>query len=155
MKLRPIHSRIGFSLVEALCAVLILGIALAGLTQGITAALSSTKESEIQSTAVMLAAGRMETLRAEGYLVDGEDEGEFEDEAFALYRWKQTISSAKINGLHEVEVAIENSDTGQTIYELKTMLFDPPASSTLTGSSSSATSKDKDRKRTTGKGPPR
>ncbi|MGV3773211.1 MAG: type IV pilus modification PilV family protein [Verrucomicrobiales bacterium] len=133
------QKRAGFSLVEVLCAVLILGIALAGLTQGITAALSSTKESETQSAAVMLAASVMETIRAEGFVTEGSDEGEFDEEGLALYRWRQTISSGDIPGLYEVEVVIENSNTGQSIYELQTMLFDPPLESAAASSSKKET----------------
>ena len=51
----------GFSLVEVMCAILILGIALAGLTQGVTTALTSSKESELQTTAALFAAGLVET----------------------------------------------------------------------------------------------
>src|SRR5579863_4060072 len=58
----------GFSLVEILCAVLILGIALTGLVQGVTTGLSSSKESELQTVAALFAAGQMETVRAEGDL---------------------------------------------------------------------------------------
>jgi len=49
----------GFSLVEVMVAVMILGVALVGLTQGITTALSSTKESELQTAAALIAAGRL------------------------------------------------------------------------------------------------
>ena len=47
----------GFSLIEVMCAVLILGIGIAGLTQGITTALASSKEAEVQTAAALLAAG--------------------------------------------------------------------------------------------------
>ena len=43
----------GFSLVEVMIAVLILGIAIVGLTQGFTTALASSKESELQTTAAL------------------------------------------------------------------------------------------------------
>ena len=122
----------GFSLVEVMCAILILGIALAGLTQGVTTALTSSKESELQTTAVLFAAGRIETLRAEGYLTDGISEGEC-GEGLALYRWKQSIGSTGVDGLHDVEVVVENTKSGKAIYELKTMLFEPPEDSTLSG----------------------
>jgi len=122
----------GFSLVEVMCAILILGVALAGLTQGVTTALTSSKESELQTTAALLAAGRIETLRAEGYLTDGVSEGEC-GEGLALYRWKQSIASTGIDGLHDVEVVVENAKSGKAIYELKTMLFQPPEDSTLSG----------------------
>ena len=75
----------GFSLVEVMCAILILGIALAGLTQGVTTALTSSKESELQTTAALYAAGQIESLRAEGYLSDGETQGDC-GEGLSLYR---------------------------------------------------------------------
>ena len=124
----------GFSLVEVMCAILILGIGLVGLTQGLTTALRSSKESEWQTAAALIAAGQMETLRAEGYLFDGETEGAC-GEGLSLYRWKQSVSSTAIDGLHEVKVVVENSNSGEAIYELRTMLFDPPVASTLNGSS--------------------
>lgn len=123
------HRDAGFSLVEVMCAILILGVALAGLAQALTTALSSTKESEVQTTAALLAAGRIETLRADGFVVDGEKEGDG-DEGLSLYRWRQSVTSTSLDGLHEVEVVVENAHTGTTIYELRTLLFDPPLSST-------------------------
>jgi len=132
-----------------MCAILILGIGLVGLTQGLTTALSSSKESELQTSAALIAAGRMETLRADGYLKDGVEDGEG-GEGFALYRWKQTISSTTIDGLHEVEVVVENAKSGKTIYELRTLLFDPPLDSSRDESSkrrNSAASKKKEKRR--------
>ena len=116
----------GFSLVEVMCAILILGIAMVGLTLGITTALSSNKESELQTTAALLAAGQIELLQGGKILTDGVDQGEF-GAGLSLYRWKQSITSTTVGGLHEVEVTVENSKTGKAIYELHTMLFDPPS----------------------------
>ena len=124
----------GFSLVEVMCAIIILGIALVGLTQGTTTALSSNKESELQTTAALIAAGKIETLRAEGYLLDGITEGEG-GEGLSLYRWKQSVTSTSLDGLHEVTVVVENSKTGTAIYELRTLLFEPPSYSNSDGSS--------------------
>jgi len=115
----------GFSLVEVMCAVAILGISLVGLTQGITAALKSSKESEIQTTAAFIAAGQIETLRAEGFILEGETEGAC-GEGLDLYQWRQSISTTDIEGLYDVQVVVENSNTGKRIYELQTLLFDPP-----------------------------
>ena len=118
----------GFSLVEIMCAMIILGIALVGLTQGITTALSSSKESELQTTAALIAAGKIEMLRADGYVSDGVTEGEG-GEGLTLYRWRRSVTSTAIDGLHEVTVVVEESKTGTAIYELRTLLFDPPSDS--------------------------
>src|SRR5689334_18046772 len=71
-----LESRSAFSLIEILCAVLILAVALTGMIQGVTTALSSTKDSEVQTVAALFAAGQIEALRAEGGLQDGATEGD-------------------------------------------------------------------------------
>jgi general secretion pathway protein I len=116
----------GFSLVEVMVAMLILGIAIVGLVQGVNTALLSSKESEVQTAAVLIAAGQIETLRADALgISDGETEGDCGDE-LPQYRWRQTITSSTVDGLHEVAVVVENAKTGKQIYELKTMLFERP-----------------------------
>lgn len=120
---RASHSDSGFSLVEVMVAILILSVALAGLTRGLTTALSSSKESERQTIAAQFAAGQIETLRAEGHLVDGVTEGDC-GEDLPLYSWKQTVSPANLDGLHEVVVEVANS--GQPVFELTTLLFEVP-----------------------------
>ena len=114
-----------FSLVELMCAIVILGVGVVGLTQGITTAVRSSKEAEIQTAAALLAAGRIETLRADEILIAGEDEGEMSG-GLSLYRWKESIVTTSIDGLFEVTIAVENTETSQKIYELQTLLFDPP-----------------------------
>ena len=128
------NTRLGFSLVEVLVAIAVLGIAVVGLTEGIGLALRSNKESELQSTAALFASGRIETLRAEGDFENGEKEGDC-GEGLSLYRWKQSITSAGIDGLHEVKVTVENTKSGQAIYELQTMLFEAVDDTTSTSSS--------------------
>jgi prepilin-type N-terminal cleavage/methylation domain-containing protein len=117
-----------FSLVEVMVAILILGIALVGLTQGITTALVSSKESELQTTAALFAAGQIELLRAGKDLTDGTGNGDC-GAVLPLYRWKQTVSPTDIDGLHEVDVVVENAQTSVAIYELKTLLFEIPEDS--------------------------
>jgi general secretion pathway protein I len=115
----------GFTLIEIMVAIVILAIALTGLTQGLTTALSSSKESELQTTAALFAAGQIELLRAQTDWTDDTQEGDC-GTSLPLYRWRQTVSPAEIDGLHEVDVVVENSRTGAAIYELKTLLFQMP-----------------------------
>lgn len=120
----------GFSLIEVMCAILIMGVALVALTRGMTTALASSKDSEIETTVVSLAAGQIETLRAGGVLTDGATEGDF-GEYFPKYLWEQTISPGGVDGLHQVEVLVKDAKSGATLYKLNTLLFDSdyPASS--------------------------
>lgn len=119
------NPRSGFSLIEVMVAILILAIALTGLTAGLTTALDSSKESELQTTAALFAAGQIELLRAQGDWTDGDEQGDC-GQMLPLYRWQQTVSPTDIDGLHEVDVAVQNARTGQTIYQLKTLLFQMP-----------------------------
>lgn len=123
----------GFSLVEVLCAIMILGVALVGLVQGLTVALHSTKDSELITTAALFAAGQIESIRAEGGLENGEKDGAC-GPGLALYRWKQTISSGGVDGLHEVEIVIEHTKSGKPIYDLRTLLFEAPDEPTVSSS---------------------
>ena len=43
--------------------------------------------------------------------------------------WKQTITRAPIDGLYEVSVQVEHTRSGKPVYELRTMLFEPPSDS--------------------------
>jgi prepilin-type N-terminal cleavage/methylation domain-containing protein len=119
------NSNRAFSLIEVIVAVAIMSIALVGLAHGITTALSSSKESELQTTAAMYASGLIENLVAQGGITDGQQQGDCGDE-LPLYRWTLLISAADIDGLHQVEASIQNTRTGQEIYALRTLLFEAP-----------------------------
>lgn len=116
----------GFSLVEVMIAILVLGVGLLGLTQGLSTALRGSKDSEVQTAAALLAAGQMETLRAEGGLIAGAREGKSGE---GLYKWKEVISKSDVEGLYEVHMTIENSATGKELYDLVTLLFEAPTAS--------------------------
>ena len=126
--LRGVRRAPGFSLVEVLCAILVLGVGLVGVTEAITLALRTSKDAEQHTVAVMLARGRLETLRADSLLTEGENEGEFED-AFSGYTWHEAIAETDTDGLYEVVVTIRLAATGQVAYELGTLLFDTPYTS--------------------------
>lgn len=119
----------GFSLIETMLAILILGTGLAGLTHGITAALRASKESELQTKAALFAAGQIEILRAESFILEGETDGDC-GSGLANYGWRQTVKPGSIEGLFDVQVVVHESETGKEVYTLRTLLFDPPLSST-------------------------
>src|SRR4051794_15956932 len=104
---RACRQRAGFSLIEVMIAILILGVAVVGFVNGLTTALSSHKDSEVQTIAVLLASGRMEKIRADGELEDGDSDGDWGDD-YRNYQWRQTITATDTKGLHEVTVIVEN-----------------------------------------------
>jgi general secretion pathway protein I len=122
----------GFSLVEVMVALLILGFAVAGLAQGITTAIRSTKDSERQTVAAFLAAGRVELLRAELEVSGGVTEGQG-GTGLAQFRWTETVRPTSVAGLHEVTVLVRHAEESAPLYELRTLLFDPPGGSRTNG----------------------
>jgi prepilin-type N-terminal cleavage/methylation domain-containing protein len=119
------HAPRGFSLIEVLCAILVLGVGVVGLVQGVTTALGSAKEAEVQTAVALIAEGRLELLRAEGSLQAGERDGEC-PEALGPFRWREAVATTDLDGLYDVQIAIENTKSGQELYVLHTLLFDPP-----------------------------
>lgn len=120
-----LSSKAGFSLIEVMVAMVILAVALTGLTRGLATALKSSKEAEWQAAAAFLAAGQIELLRTEDTYVDGVTEGQGIG-GLAAYRWKQTVTATPIQGLHEVAVEVRHSAVNQPLYELRTLLFEVP-----------------------------
>jgi Tfp pilus assembly protein PilV len=125
-------------------AILILGLAITGLVQAINTALASSKESELQTVAAMFAQGKIETLRADKILDNGETEGDC-GTSLPMYHWKQSITVTDLAGLHEVSVAVLHAQTGREIYELKTLLFEPDDDAAPGQSGSRKNSKSKKR----------
>jgi hypothetical protein len=81
----------------------------------------------------MFAAGLIEEVRAEGGLKDGQAQGACGPE-LPNYQWTESVSPAGVDGLHQVEISIQNARTGQDIYKLQTLLFEPPEDSTTNDS---------------------
>lgn len=127
----PDTERRGFSLLEVLIAVVVLGVGVVGILQSITSALTSSRRAEQLTTAVFLAGGLLEELRAQGQvaLEPAEKEGDFGD-AFAHYRWRRQSNAREPEGLYHVVVIVENDHHGawQPIETLETLIFEMPAS---------------------------
>ena len=118
-----------FSLIETMVAILILGTGLVGLTQGITAALRASKECELQTKAAVFAAGQIEILRAENFVLEGDTDGDC-GPGLANFTWRQSVKPAGLEGLFDVEVIVQEPETGKDVYALRTLLFDMPLSTT-------------------------
>jgi len=128
MRSRTYPATAGFSLVEILVAIVILGFGLVGMSQAITTALSASQDAEHHTTAVMLAAGQMEELVMDPLLTAGENEGVFEA-VFPGYRWKTSVVETDQDGLLEATVSIEKGESTVSVFELKTLVFIQPMTS--------------------------
>jgi Tfp pilus assembly protein PilV len=107
-----------------------LGFGIVGVVEAITMALRLSKDAERQTQAALLAAGRLEEIRAQSYLSDGEKTGDFGADN-PLYAYRQEIVETETEGLYSVSVAVTLSATDETLYVLETLLFDVPLASGL------------------------
>jgi len=117
--------RSGFSLVEALVSLLILGMGIVGISQGLALSYVSSRTAESRTAAALLASARLELIRSEGMILAGEDEGDF-GAGYDGWTWKETIIETPIEGLHEVAVSVHRAPAGEKVYELRTLLYDMP-----------------------------
>jgi general secretion pathway protein I len=96
----------GFTLLEVMVAVAILGFVLVSLL-----GLASRSEQDVMlaeriTTATLLAKRVMTEALTAKIIVLTEDEGAFEEEDFKDYRWKKIISPTPIEKLMEVRIAV-------------------------------------------------
>lgn len=136
----PEPRRAGFSLVEVLLAVLVLGVAVTGLVQASTMSLKGLRDSERLTRAVSLASARMELLRADSYLFAG-DLTETADSPFESYSIRELIEEDTTHeGLYRVKITVSWEPTGHELYELETLLFEKPFDSSISSTSDPSTS---------------
>ncbi|MFP7753283.1 type II secretion system minor pseudopilin GspI [Thermodesulfobacteriota bacterium B35] len=98
------HDQAGFTLLEVMVAVAILAIALVTLIGSQSQSVSLAGLTRFDTTASLLAAGKMTELQLAGFddLTDGE--GDF-GEQFAGYRWKVSVTDLTAD-----DTGIEGSD---------------------------------------------
>ena len=135
----------GFSLVEALVSLLILGVGIIGILEGLTLSYHTSRDSEGRTAAALLASARLELLRAEGILVAGEDEGDF-GEGYEGWTWRESILETPTEGLHEVTVSVHRAPGKEKVHELRTLLYDMPYLG-VTADSKDASGRSPDRQR--------
>ncbi len=82
----------GFTLLEVMIAIAILGVAFTVILQLFAQGLDSATRSGEYSRAVLYAREKMEELIAMDNLTEGEESGEFDD----VYRWHSEIKPAEL-----------------------------------------------------------
>jgi general secretion pathway protein I len=101
----------GFTLIEILVAIVILGISLVTIMQLFSGGLKSCKVSDEYTRAVFHARQKMEEVLIADSIIEGIDEGDFDDD----FKWHMEISCSKL---------LEDEDGNQDripvkLYEIK------------------------------------
>jgi type II secretion system protein I len=104
----------GFTLIEIVVTLAILGLAMPALLSSFTQAAKGQALSENMTTALYLLKFRMAEIEAEGYPDIGEEDGEFGENS--RYRWHSTVQdveSEEIEGLRLVTVTVTWQEQGK------------------------------------------
>ena len=115
----------GFSLLEVLIAIVILGFGIVGVMTALTSSITSTKLAEHHAQAVMQASGHVEALLNSAYVNDGERTGTFEP-LFPHLTWVEKIEPTELDGLQKITLEISHTQTKAFLYRLVTQKFTVP-----------------------------
>ncbi len=113
--------RNGFSLLEVIVAVAVLGLALVSLIGLHNQNLAVIARDQNISIASMLAQGLMAETEAEGYAEPGVENGDFKEsweESFSNFAWEREISELPLPGLRQVRVKVFWDDDPERAVEL-------------------------------------
>jgi len=105
MRSRRAARRQGFTLLEVIVSLAIMGVGLVAVLEAFSAGLRLSLQDEFLTTATFLAAGKMEEVMKETYITPGTDEGDFGDE-FPDFTWTVEITDSQIEELELVTVVV-------------------------------------------------
>ena len=116
----------GFTLIETMIAVVVIGIAFLGLLAVVTGVFTHATRDEVVTIATMLAKGEMERVSGLGWSVEY-DSGSFSGN-FSDYSWEVVVSAvptdiavdAGMTNYKQIEVVVTNTMIGSV--SLKTMV---------------------------------
>ncbi len=122
----------GFTLLEVMIAVAVLTIALAALLGLQSRSLTLASESRFQTTAALLAQGKMAEAAVAGMGDLASDSGDFGD-VFSGYAWRLSVQNADLPGLEKMKGRLKRIDLEVTCgegeifqYDLRLYRFFPP-----------------------------
>jgi general secretion pathway protein I len=96
----------GFTLLEVMVAVMILGFVIVSLLGLKNRSMEDVLFAEHMTSATLLAKRVMTETLLTGKLAPLEDEGEFPEEEFKSYTWKKVIAPTPLPSVTEVRVAV-------------------------------------------------
>ena len=121
----------GFTLLEVMIAVSIIGIALVAVLASQSQSLSLATEAKFNTTAALLAQGKMAEIETESMETLSSDSGDFAED-FPNYRWEYTVSSLSVAGvdqaldfLKQIDLTVYWGDTDHYQYRVRLYRFVP------------------------------
>ena len=119
-------SRRGFTLVEVLVALVILGVALAAASRAATVAVDSAQEARLRTLAGWVAQNRAAELVASGAFPGAGSESGRSAMAGMAFEWQQLTSETPNAAFRKVEVKVLRPGGAQALATVNAYLVRPP-----------------------------
>lgn len=108
-EMRHIERNSGFTLLEVMVSVAIISIGLTALLGSHSQSVSLASEAKFNTTAALLAQGKMAQFELEGIQDISNESGDFGEE-FPDYRWELQVSGIDLPGYQEISKNIKQVD---------------------------------------------
>ena len=123
----PRRGRKGFTLIEALVAVVLAGIGVAGSIQGIAALTKAQAKSQEKEVMVRLAQAKFDELIAIGEATN--IGGTFDDWGDPRYTWEAVVDTTGQESLSQLTVTIKSSADGRSVEQsISGLVYEAPIS---------------------------
>ncbi len=129
---RAAARRRGFTLIEAMAAVVILGIGIVGSVAAFGSLAHSEANARQTEKMVQLAKGKLAELVATGQATTAAN-GDFTDQNEPGYTWDLQVNTSDVTDLDTVTISVNQTNTSKSPVKIDTLIYVPPATTATTG----------------------
>lgn len=123
--------RRGFSLIEALVSIVLLGVGITAVAGGLGALAQSNSRLERSTQMFQLGTSKLDEIIATGESRQGNPSGDFAAEGYPEYRWETQILPSGVENLNVVRLTVALTRGEGPTVEVSTLEFvDPEAQAT-------------------------
>jgi len=125
--MQRVTNRSGFTLIEVLVAIVLLGVGVAGVHIGLSAVARNTARLEESARANRLGARKLDELIANGEAATGNASGDFSEEGAPNISWSLSSEPTGVENLNAIVLTVQTpQDTQDSAKQLRTLLYLPP-----------------------------
>jgi prepilin-type N-terminal cleavage/methylation domain-containing protein len=126
-KLKLVVKKRGFTLIEVLVAIILLGTGVASVSLALGNVARNAARIEESATLNRLAARKLDELVATGEAINGNASGTFQDEGFPDVNWSVTSEPTGVENLNTITITVSKEANSETGKQISTLVFVPPA----------------------------
>ncbi|CAN1528130.1 Prokaryotic N-terminal methylation site [Fimbriimonadaceae bacterium] len=125
-KLKLVVKKRGFTLIEVLVAIILLGTGIAAVSLALGNVARNAARIEESASLNRLAARKLDELVATGEATNGNASGTFEEEGFPNVNWAITSEPSGVENLNTITITVSKEANDETGKQMSTLVFVPP-----------------------------